>query len=77
MAFTKSIGYKLSITSAEYARYYFALRSICQATTESFPLRLLDAELEAKLERSKHAVSGAARGRWADWLEQADLSRSV
>ena len=74
--FTKAIGYRLGVSPAEYARYYFALRAICQSSTEAFPLRPLDADLEAKLERSKHAVSGAARGKWAHWLEEADLSKS-
>ena len=62
---------------AEYARYYFALRTICQATNDAFALRPLDADLEAKLERTKAAVSGEARGKWADVLAETDLSRSV
>ena len=76
-AFTKGLNYRLGVSPAEYARYYFALRAICQATTEAFPLRPLDAELEAKLEAKAKAVSGAALGKWASWLLDTDLSRSV
>ena len=45
--FVAALGYRLGVSPAEYARYYFALRSICQEQTEAFPLRPLDAELEA------------------------------
>lgn len=75
--FVGAIGYRLSVTPADYARYYFALRSICQTTTADFALRPLDAELEAKLERREAAVRGCALGAWADWLQDTDLSKSV
>ena len=75
--FCSALGFRLSLSSAEYARYYFALRSICQASTEAFPLRPLDAELEAKLARSAASVAGCALGSWAYNFEQADLSRSA
>jgi len=75
--FCSAIGFRLSVSPSEYARYYFVLRQICQTTEEAFALRPLDAELEAKLERSKHSVRGAALGKWADWLPETDLSRSV
>ena len=44
-AFVEAMDYRLALSPAEYARYYFALRSICQTSTEAFPLRPLDAEL--------------------------------
>ena len=75
--FVAALGYRLGVSLAEYARYYFALRSICQEQTEAFPLRPLDAELEARLERRAHAVRGCALGGWADWMLEADLRRSV
>lgn len=75
--FVAAIGFRLAVSPSEYARYYFSLREICQSTSEAFPLRPLDAELEAKLARTKQAVSGAALGNWASWLQESDLSRSV
>ena len=75
--FVAALNYRLGVSPAEYARYYFALRSICQVETEAFALRPLDSELEAKLERRAQAVRGCALGAWADWMQEADLSRSV
>jgi len=77
-AFVKAIGFRMNVSPAEYARYYFALRSICQTTTEAFPLRPLDAELEARLEQRAAAISGNARGRWAQIESEGfDLTRSL
>ena len=76
--FVEAIGYRLGLSSAEYARYYYSLRSICQTTTEAFPLRPLDAELEQKLERKATFVNGGFRDeRWDRVLDAADLSRSM
>lgn len=75
--FAAAISFRLAVSPSEYARYYFALREISQSTTDAFVLRPLDAELEAKLKRCNEAVSGAALGKWASWLHETDLSRSV
>ena len=75
--FVAAIGFRLALSSAEYARYYFALRSICQTSSDSFPLRPLDGELEAQLKRREAAVNGCALGAWSAALERCDLSASV
>lgn len=75
--FVSALGFRLGVSSAEYARYYFALRSICQTSTEDFPLRPLDAELESKLAKTAASINGCALGSWAAALENADLSRSA
>ena len=75
--FTKAINFRLALSSAEYARYYFALRSICQSSTEAFALQPLDAELEQRLERRANAINGCALGGWASVLDATDLSRSA
>ena len=80
--FARGLGYRLGVTPADYARYYFALRSICQTNNDEFALRPLDAELEEKLRRREAAVRGSALGRWADGLVEKidyyeDLSRSI
>ena len=77
-SFVEAINYRLALSSAEYARYYYSLRSICQTTTDDFPLRPLDAELDAKLERKAIFVNGAFRAlTWGKVLDAADLSRSM
>ncbi|KAL1496192.1 hypothetical protein AB1Y20_014808 [Prymnesium parvum] len=80
--FVAAVGYNLSLSAAEYARYYFALRSICQMSSERFPLRCLDEELEERLaERALSVASsyGAAlepsRAQLRDWDD--DLRRSI
>ena len=76
--FVSAINFKLACSPSEYARYYFALRTITQSTEQAFNLRPLDGELEEKLARMKDQASGAALGRWSDWLQEVpDLSRSV
>ena len=88
-AFTAVVGYNLALSPSEYARYYFALRSICQLESSSFPLRCLDDDLEQKLNAraSEHAAnvgggrSGHARGGHATDARRAamddrDLRRS-
>ncbi|KAL3907016.1 MAG: hypothetical protein SGPRY_010331 [Prymnesium sp.] len=82
-AFVAAVGYNLSLSAAEYARYYFALRSICQMSSERFPLRCLDEEVEGRLlQRSKSIARSYAaalepsRAQMRDW-EHDDLRRSV
>lgn len=80
--FISAIGFNLSLSAAEYARYYFALRSICQLTSESFPLRCLDEELEGRLSQRADSYSAAIeasqpRARRWEWWNDADLRRSV
>jgi len=78
--FCERIGYNLSLSAAEYARYYFALRSICQMSSAHFPMRCLDEELEARLEERSASITthtatlatSYARG----WVYD-DLRRSV
>ena len=80
-AFTTALGYALSLSCSEYAKYYFALRSIVQTNTETFPLRPLDDDLAKKLDRRAAALAVGkkrldARG-WDAWLAAGgDLSRS-
>ena len=88
-AFVSAIGYNLSLSAAEYARYYFALRSICQMSSEVFPLRYLDDALEARLaERSSSiaetyiataevALARATRVDEFGRYDELDLRRSV
>jgi len=84
--FVRCLNFRLGVSPTEYARYYFALRSICQETTANFALRPLDAELEAKLASRAAAVSGSicTASRWVEGMQQAvldgvieDLSRSI
>ena len=50
-AFTAVVGYNLALSPSEYARYYFALRAICQQEHDAFPLRPLDEGVALRLER--------------------------
>ena len=65
--FVAAVGFQLGLNAADYARYYFALRSICQVESDKFPLRPLDDDLEARLARrtgadSIHFARGQGRG---------------
>lgn len=42
MVFLKFINYQLYITSSDYAKYYFILRTFAEKNKKSFPLRALD-----------------------------------
>ena len=81
-AFMSAIGFNLSLSAAEYARYYFALRSICQLSSSHFPLRRLDEELEGKLALANHSFAATIEAslahvrRWEE-MQGSELSRSV
>ena len=53
------------------------VRSIIQETSEAFPLRPLDAELEEKLMHSQNAVARAPGrlDKWATWLGRTKRRR--
>lgn len=79
-AFVKAVGYNLALSQAEYARYYFALRSMMQRSKAHFPLRELDEALAEKLdranERTQRSVVAAAAAAGMH-LEVGSLRRSV
>jgi len=50
-AYVQALDFQLAISPSEYARYYFALRSICQVSSANFPLRPLDEAVERRLLR--------------------------
>jgi hypothetical protein len=57
-AFVPALRFNLSVAPADYARYYFGLRSICQLSADDFPLRRLDDALAMRLQR--HLASPVA-----------------
>ena len=62
-AFVEQLNYGLSVTPSEYARYYFALRSICHKTDAS--LRPLDDALAARLQRRANTPAALIAAHWA------------
>lgn len=42
MVFLQFINFELYITSSDYAKYYFILRTFAEKNKKSFPLRALD-----------------------------------
>jgi len=51
-AYVAALDFQLAISPSEYARYYFALRSITQISSANFPLRPLDEAVEQRLLRT-------------------------
>ena len=48
--FVRALGYQLAVSPAEYAHYYFCLRSICQLEAQRFPLRPLDQKVARRMQ---------------------------
>ena len=44
-----AIGYEMSLTPAEYAHYYYSIRSMCQLEASRYPLRPLNEAIADRL----------------------------
>mmetsp|Transcript_3185 Transcript_3185/g.9106 ORF Transcript_3185/g.9106 Transcript_3185/m.9106 type:complete len:95 (+) Transcript_3185:2139-2423(+) len=74
-AFVKALDYNLALSQAEYARYYFALRSMMQMSKAKFPLRELDEALAEKIERANQRIQRT--GMVDASTERGSLRRSI
>jgi hypothetical protein len=48
------IDYELYVKSADYAKYYFLLRTFAESKKKSFPLRALTLEVVLKLQKNSN-----------------------
>ena len=75
-AFVPALRFNLSVAPADYARYYFGLRSICQLSADDFPLRRLDDALAMRLQRHAAPADPDACADHGELSERLDSLRS-
>lgn len=68
--FLEFLEYNIVVGSAEYAKYYFILRTFAEKNKKSFPLRALDVDTVLKLQKNSNNAVHALKAQYGDALNK-------